>query len=254
MNPQRSPGMGSDAGEDEEEEEENMSQRNRQGTTVSRIQRIDGDGNIGDSTSEEMIIIEEDEEEEDTQSLQYATNDQGEQIARGNNYDEQTQIMQMNPDQFDIGQGDNRAPKNQTTVSQVQKFEDLGKEEEEEYEYIYEEEEEEEDDPAQIEQQEQIVLPQNVAITNPQPISNSPPEVTQIQAFSPAESSKSATKVQNMAQLPASTVSKPEFIEEPVQPFEPIESAPVKKFDVASVSSKEGKSIKSEDKIKPFEL
>ena len=56
--------------------------------------------------------------------------------------------MQMNPDQFDIGRGDNRGPNNQTTVSQVQKFEDLGKEEEEEYEYIYEEEEEEEDDPA----------------------------------------------------------------------------------------------------------
>ena len=60
---------------------------------MSRIQRIDGEGNIGDSTSEEMIIIEEDEEEEDTQSLQYATNDQGEQIARANNYDEQSRIQ-----------------------------------------------------------------------------------------------------------------------------------------------------------------
>lgn len=96
-----------------------------------------------------MIIIEEDEEEEDTQSLQYITNDQGEQIVqRTNNYDDQMQIMQMNPDQFDIGQGGNVMPKHQTIVSQVQKFEDLGKEEEEEYEYIYEEEEEEEDDPA----------------------------------------------------------------------------------------------------------
>lgn len=59
-----------DMGEYEEEEEEHLDQDKNLAnqTTVSNVQRIQGNNVIGDSTSEEMIIIEEDEEEEDSQS------------------------------------------------------------------------------------------------------------------------------------------------------------------------------------------